>query len=103
MKKHRWINDDTDEFMLSLLELKNLAEARAFLGDVLTESEIQDVANRWKAAKMLSFGISYRKIERATGMSSATISRIRRILGEGLGGYRLMIAKLSSTQKRGCE
>jgi len=94
MKKHRWMNDDTDELMLALLELKNLAEARAFFGDLLTEKEIKEAANRWKAAKMLDFGVAYRKIERVTGMSSATISRIRRILEEGLGGYRLMIGKL---------
>lgn len=94
MKKHRWINDDTDELMLAILELKNLAEARAFFGDLLTEKEIQESANRWKAAKMLDFGVGYRKIERVTGMSSATISKIRKIMENGLGGYRLMISKL---------
>lgn len=100
MKEHKWINDDTDEFMLSVLELDNLAEARAFLGDVFTKSEIQEAANRWKAAKMLNFGASYRKIERVTGMSSATVSRIRKIIEEGSGGYGLMIGKLEQTHKR---
>lgn len=99
MKKHKWISDDTDELMLAVLELKNLAEAQAFFGDLLTEKEIKEVANRWKAAKMLDFGIGYRKIERVTGMSSATISRIRKIMEEGLGGYRLMIGKLKESEK----
>ena len=94
MAKHRWMNDDTDELLLAVLELKNLAEARAFFGDLLTEKEVKEAANRWKAAKMLHFGVGYRKIERVTGMSSATISRIRKILEAGLGGYRLMISKL---------
>ncbi|PCH91364.1 hypothetical protein COB18_03730 [Candidatus Kaiserbacteria bacterium] len=101
MKKHTWITDDTDEFMLAVLELTNLAEARAFLGDVLTKSEIQDAANRWKVAKMLDFGVSYRKIERMTSISSATVSRIRRVLSDGAGGYRLMIAKLGETKNHG--
>jgi len=94
MKKHRWMNDDTDELMLALLELDSLAEARAFFGDLFTEKEIKEIANRWKAAKMLDFGVGYRKIERVTGMSSATISRIRKKMEEGLGGYRLMMSKL---------
>lgn len=94
MKKHRWINDDTDELMLALLELKSLAEARAFFGDLFTEKEIREASNRWKAARMLNFGVGYRKIERVTGMSSATISRIRKIMEEGMGGYRLMMSKL---------
>lgn len=88
------MNDDTDELMLAMLQLKNLAEARAFFGDLLTENEIQDAANRWKAAKMLDFGVGYRKIGRVTGMSSATISKIRKIMENGLGGYRLMMSKL---------
>jgi TrpR-related protein YerC/YecD len=88
------MNDDTDELMLAVLQLKSLAEARAFFGDVCTEKEIKEVANRWKAAKMLNFGVGYRKIERVTGMSSATISRIRKKMEDGLGGYRLMMSKL---------
>lgn len=94
MKAHKWMNDDSDEFLLAVAEAKSLAEARAFLGDILTEKEMKDCANRWKVAKMLHFGIGYRKIQKVTGISSATVSRIRRIMQEGLGGYRLMIAKL---------
>lgn len=94
MKKHQWINDDTDDFMLAVTQLKSLAETRAFFGDVYTKKEILEAANRWKAAKMLHFGASYRKIERITGMSSATIARIKGKMEEGLGGYRSMLRKL---------
>ena len=94
MKHHRWMNDDTDDFLLALAALDNLAEARAFLGDILTEKEMKECANRWKAAKMLHFGVGYRKIEAKTGMSSATISRIRKIMESGMGGYHLMMRKL---------
>ena len=88
------MNDDTDDFLLALAALDNLAEARAFLGDILTEKEMKECANRWKAAKMLHFGVGYRNIEKATGMSSATISRIRKIMQSGLGGYHLMMRKI---------
>ena len=94
MKKNHWINDDTDDFMLAVVQLKNLAETRAFFGDIYTEKEVIEAANRWKAAKMLFFGASYRKIERITGMSSATVARIKKKMEGGLGGYRSMLRKL---------
>jgi TrpR-related protein YerC/YecD len=93
-KPHKWINDDTDELFAAVLELENIAEARQFFGDLLTQSEIIDCGHRWKAAKMLDLGIKYRQIEQATGMSSATISRIRKAMEKGMGGYRLMLKKL---------
>ncbi len=94
MKKYQWINDDTHDFFLATVQLKSLAEARAFFGDMYTKKEIFSASNRWKAAKMLYFGSSYRKIERITGMSSATISRIKGKMEDGLGGYRSMLKKL---------
>lgn len=93
-KKHRWINDDTDELFAALLQLKSMTEARAFVGDLMTEREIQDCANRWKTAKLLDMGANYRKVTRVTGVSSATISRIREKMEKGMGGYRLMLKKL---------
>lgn len=89
MKKQQWINDDTDDFLLAMTQLKSLPEARAFFGDIYSKKEILAASNRWKAAKMLHFGASYRKIERHTGMSSATISRIKGMLTDGLGGTTL--------------
>ena len=93
-KKHRWINDDTDDLFAALLQLKSITEARAFLGDLMTEREIQDCANRWKTAKLLDMGANYRKVTRITGVSSATISRIREKMERGMGGYRSMLKKL---------
>lgn len=96
MGKHKqfWVNDDTDELLMALLHLGNLVEARAFLRDLLTEKEIAEFANRWKAARMLEAGIEYKKIERATGMSSATVARVHKWLTSGEGGYRMMLRKL---------
>ena len=88
------MNDDTDDFFLAVAEVNSLAEARAFLGDVMTQKEIEECSNRWKAAKMLYFGVPYSKISCETGMSSATIAKIKRILREGMGGLQLMLTKL---------
>ncbi len=98
-KKHSWMNNDTDDFFCAVLELNSLSEARAFFGDVLTEKEISDSAKRWKAAKMLYFGLPYRKVERATQMSSATIAKICKKLDKGFGGYRAMLERLADDGK----
>ncbi len=78
----------------AILKLKNLKEARAFFRDLLTAKEIEDLSNRWQAAKMLDSNIPYSIIEKQTNLSSATIARISQWLNFGKGGYRLIIDRL---------
>lgn len=92
--KHKWINQDTDALFGAVLKLKDLAEARRFFRDLLTEKEMLEFAQRWKVARMLAKKIQYTKIERETGMSSTTIARIHKWLKEGMGGYKLMLKRL---------
>lgn len=78
------------------MDLVNLAEARNFFRDLLTEKELLEFAQRWKVAKMLSAGKVYKvyiDIEKETSMSSTTIARIQRWFKSGMGGYKLMIKK----------
>ena len=53
-----------------------------------TEDEIRMIVDRWRVARMLHAGKTYRDIESATGLSSRTIARISRWVKEGEGGYR---------------
>lgn len=76
--------------------LKSEAEAEKFLRDLLTEAEIKEFANRWKVAQMLNQKVDYKTIEAETKMSSTTIARISKWLNAGMGGYRLMLNRLSS-------
>ena len=85
--------EDIDGLFRIILRLNNVAEARKFFRDLLTENELSEFAQRWKAAKMLSEGKAYLDIEKETRMSSATIARVRRWLNNGMGGYKLMIKK----------
>lgn len=71
-----------------------------FLRDLLTEAEIKEFANRWKVAQMLDEKIDYKTIEKQTNMSSTTIARISKWLNQGMGGYRLMLNRLSAHQSR---
>ncbi|MDP3880983.1 MAG: YerC/YecD family TrpR-related protein [bacterium] len=90
-----WKNKKTDALIDALLKLKTKGEARQFLRDLLTEKELIEFGNRWKAAQMLNEKIAYKEIEKETGLSSRTIARIQNWLKKGMGGYKLMLKKLN--------
>lgn len=85
------------ELFEAILKLKTETEAKKFLRDLLTEAEIKEFANRWKVAQMLNQKVDYKTIEYETKMSSTTIARISKWLNQGMGGYRLMLNRLSHT------
>ena len=89
-----WNNKKTDALAEAVLALKDKAEAKKFLRDLLTESEIIEFGNRWQAAQMLDKKISYTTISGKTGLSPRTIARISSWLKQGKGGYRLMLNRL---------
>lgn len=95
-KEEKWINPDTDALFRAILDLRGLGEARNFFRDLLTESEIQEFAQRWKVARMLARGVPYSEIGRQTWMSSRTIARVQKWLKQGRGGYRALIQRLAS-------
>lgn len=80
----------------AVLALKTTSEAQKFFGDLLTTDEITDIAKRWQVARMLDAGASYTAIQRETALSTRTIARISSWLKEGLGGYRLMLARMNA-------
>ncbi|HSW48090.1 MAG TPA: YerC/YecD family TrpR-related protein [Candidatus Saccharimonadales bacterium] len=89
----------TKNLYKALLLLKTDSECQKFLRDLLTESEIKEFANRWAVAQMLDQKINYETIEKETGMSSTTIARISKWVNNGMGGYQLMLKRLSSKTK----
>ena len=78
----------------------NTEEAcRAFLEDLCTVRELQDMAQRFDTAVLLDQGCSYLKIAEKVGISTATISRVNRALVYGADGYRLAIDCLKKTEE----
>ncbi len=69
-------------------------ECKAFLFDLCTIKELQDMAQRLDTAVMLCRGKNYREIAEEVGTSTATTSRVRRALDYGNGGYRSVIEKM---------
>jgi TrpR-related protein YerC/YecD len=86
---------EIDELYEVILHIESLPEARKFFRDLLTEKEIEDIAERWKIARMLAQGIPYTRIEEETGLSSTTIARVHKWVKRGKGGYSMMLKRLN--------
>ena len=89
-----WYTENMQEICKAILSLQNEEECRAFLEDVCTIKEIQDLSQRFQVAGMLSRGISYSTICKETGASTATISRVSKCYAYGTGGYRTVIKRM---------
>lgn len=94
-----WHTKNTDALCEAILHLKTTEECYAFLEDICTIKEIQDISQRLAVAKMLSQGISYTTICKETGASTATISRVSKCCEYGAGGYKAIIARMNKEKK----
>ena len=91
---NRMNGKDTDRLFEAILSLETVEECYKFFEDVCTVKEIQDIAQRLKAAGMLMNGENYTVVSKETGMSTATISRVNKCLSYGDGGYKLVLDRL---------
>jgi TrpR-related protein YerC/YecD len=82
------------KLVAAMLSIETDDEARRFLRDLMTEKEIQEFANRLKAAEMLTEKIPYSVIEKETGLSSTTVARVSKWLNGEAGGYKTILNRL---------
>ncbi len=94
MGEDRLKTPEVDELLRAFVALEDTAEAYAFLQDVCTIKEIQDMAQRLHVARLLAAGEHYSEISAATGASATTISRVSKALNYGADGYRSLLDKL---------
>lgn len=83
-----------DQLFESILSLKTLEECYLFFDDLCTVNELRSLAQRLEVARMLRQGHTYHQIERETGASTATISRVKRCLNYGNDGYKLVLERI---------
>lgn len=81
------------ELYETLLKLETVEECENFLSDLCTIKEIQSMAQRLKAAKMLLEGKTYNEVIEETDISSATLARVSKCVRYGQGGYTTLIKK----------
>ncbi len=91
---HRWKDKFTNQLCKAMLLLKNEEECNNFLEDIATISEIKDLSQRFEVARMLSNGFTYEEIVDKTGVSSATISRVKKCLNYGADGYKAILKRM---------
>ncbi len=77
----------------AFLLLENEKECKAFLRDLCTLKELEEMANRLEALTLIEQNIPYREISQRTGLSTATVTRIAHWWRNGEGGYRSFLAK----------
>lgn len=79
----------------AMITLKTKEEYYAFFEDICTVNEILSMAQRIEVAKKLEEGRTYLEVTNETGASTATISRVNRMLNYGTDGMKLALERLS--------
>ena len=69
----------------AVLRLQNLDECLRFFEDLCAVTELRTLEQRYDVASCLVQGKVYSEIRRETGASSATVSRVNRMLNYGTG------------------
>lgn len=91
-------NESIDQLFEAIAGIHTADECCAFFEDLCTIREIQDMAQRFDTAILLERGMSYQAIAEAVGISTATISRVKRSLVYGSNGYKAAIERIKETE-----
>lgn len=94
-------DENSDRLFEAVLNLKSVSECEKFFRDVMTISELQAVTERFTVARQLYLDEKpYREINKETGVSTATITRIADWIKNGTGGYKLALDRLAKARHR---
>jgi len=77
--------------MEAVLTLETVEEAERFFRDLCTLTELEAMAHRWHAARLVSEGHPYHEVSKLTGASTTTVTRVAHWLRHGEDGYRLAL------------
>ena len=94
----KYQREDIDELFQAVLTLKDVEDCYRFFEDICTVNEIYAIAQRLQVAKLLSQKKTYNEIEKITGASTATISRINKCLVYGADGYQRILARMKEQE-----
>jgi len=80
-----------DELAQTLVSLENKKVAIAFLKNILTPSELEEIATRLQIAKLLNEGVAQRDVAKKLNVSIGTVSRGSRELKYGESGFKQVL------------
>ena len=78
------------ELFDTILKLRTREDCAAFFEDLCTEKEVQNMAARLAAARLLLEGKTYLQVIETVDISSATLSRVSRCVRHGSGYVRMI-------------
>lgn len=84
------INEKIEALYKLILKLENPEDCRALFEDLCTRKELEKMAERIYAAKLLMQGNTYSQVMARTDISSATLSRISQCVQYGKGYSKLL-------------
>lgn len=73
-----------------IVNIDNLEDCRALFDDLCTRKEVENMAERCYAAKLLIEGNTYQQVMAQADISSATLSRVSRCVQYGSGYSKLL-------------
>ena len=73
-----------------IISLENMEDCRALFDDLCTRKELEKMAERVYAAKLLMEGKTYNQVISQADISSATLSHVSRCVQYGTGYKKLM-------------
>ena len=83
--KMRKNEEKLEELYRLILRLENADDCKALFDDLCTHKELEKMAERVYAAKLLLEGKTYNQVIAQTDISSATLSRVSRCVQYGKG------------------
>ncbi|WP_033826856.1 YerC/YecD family TrpR-related protein [Bacillus andreraoultii] len=89
---------ELDRLFDAILSLQDKEECYRFFDDLCTINEIQSLSQRLEVARLLEEGSKYHEIEKETGASTATISRVKRCLNYGNDAYKMVLERIEDKQ-----
>jgi TrpR-related protein YerC/YecD len=90
---YEWRTPQIRELMDAILTLETPEEAERFFRDLCTLAELEAMAHRWHAARLVSEGRPYHEVSKVTGASTTTVTRVAHWLKHGEDGYQLVLER----------
>jgi len=105
MKMHRHsadtlIKQTRNDLFDAIATIQTAEEAKLFLKDLCTPTEIQAMTDRWLVVSAIKAEKPYRQIYDETGVSVTTVGRVARCIMLGDGGYNLIFDRLKKNRKK---
>ena len=82
--------EQIEELFNAIIKVENIEDCYSFFDDLCTYKEIEQMAQRVTAARLLIEGYTYEEVISKTKISSATLSRVSKCVKYGKGYNKIL-------------